>query len=121
VRPEAELLRAWHDAFFRVYRTPAFERFYQDRRYAIFVHQAILSGVLLSAVERQAMQELPTTYNYPLHLYAEDTTGDRPEALDELVTCRYEAWTDLQALPLAAGEEYRAWLGARLAGLELGD
>jgi len=115
VRPECGLLRAWHDTFFRVYRTPEFEYFYrQDQRYVIFMHQAILSGVLLSAVGRQAMQELPAAYNYPLHLYAEDATGGRPATLDELITCRYEAWDDLEELPLAAGERYRAWLGERL-------
>jgi hypothetical protein len=115
VRPERGLLRAWHETFFDVYRTPEFERFYrQDRRYVIFVHQAILSGVLLAAVDRQAMQELPAAYNYPLHLYAEDTTAGRPASLAELVTCRYEAWDDLERLPLAVGDVYRPWLEARL-------
>ncbi|MEJ2208003.1 MAG: hypothetical protein P8129_03080 [Anaerolineae bacterium] len=115
VRPEQGLLRAWHDTFFDVYRAAEFDAFYrQDQRYFIFVHQAILSGVLLASLSRQAMQELPATYNYPLHLYAEDVTADRPTALDELVTCRYEDWGDLERLPLAAGEGYRTWLEQRL-------
>ena len=112
VRPEAGLLRAWHDVFFRAYRRPEFEAFYrQDRRYVIFVHQAILSAVLLAALDGERMQELPATYNYPLHLYAQDATGGRPSALEELVTCRYEDWSDLEPLPLPAAERYRVWLG----------
>lgn len=115
VRPEHGLLRAWHDVFFGAYRSPEFRAFYpQDERYVIFVHQAILSGVLLASVAREAMQELPATYNYPLHLYAKDPPGSRPPALEALITCRYEAWDDLEALPLPAGEQYRRWLAERL-------
>jgi len=118
VRPERGLLRAWRDAFFRVYHTDEFEGFYRaDERYVVFVHQAILAGVLLAGLEQAEMQELPGTYNYPLHLYAEDRTSRRPARLEELVTCRYEEWDDLAALRMPAGEGYRAWLSERLAGV----
>jgi hypothetical protein len=91
VRPEINLLRSWRDTFFRQYQTREFQAFYeQDRRYVIFVHQAILTGVLLSDLVPDEMQELPPNYNYPLHLYEEDVTNNRPAALGELVTCRHE-------------------------------
>lgn len=97
----------------RVYRVPGrseFEAPYrQDRRYVIFSHQAILSGILMASLPRNAMQELPPVYNYPLHLYAEDTTGRRPSALEELVTCRYEGWADLASLPLPSAVRYGQW------------
>jgi len=90
-RPEKGLLQAWYDRFFQVYQSPEFQEFYeQDGRYPIFAHQAILTGVLLSALAPDEMQELPPTYNYPLHLYDEDVTGCRPARLDEMVTCRHE-------------------------------
>ncbi|MBN1661410.1 MAG: hypothetical protein JXA93_23665 [Anaerolineae bacterium] len=115
VRPERGLLRAWRGRFFAVYRTDEFKALYQaDRRYVIFVHQAILSGVLLACLDRDEMQEMPGTYNYPLHLYAEDGTSERPSRLEELVTCRYEDWDDLASLSMPAGDEYRAWLEGRL-------
>ena len=91
VRPEKGLLQAWYDRFFQVYQSPEFQEFYeQDGRYPIFAHQAILTGVLLSALAPDEMQELPPTYNYPLHLYEEDVTDCRPARLDEIVTCRHE-------------------------------
>ena len=91
VRPEKGLLQAWYDRFFQVYQSPEFQEFYeQDGRYTIFAHQAILTGVLLSALAPDEMQELPPTYNYPLHLYDEDVTDYRPARLDEMVTCRHE-------------------------------
>lgn len=91
VRPERHLLRTWRDTFFGQYKTPEFQALYeQDQRYIIFVHQAILTGVLLSALAPDEMEELPPNYNYPLHLYEEDVTNNRPAALGDLVTCRHE-------------------------------
>jgi hypothetical protein len=91
VRPEKELFQGWRDRFFRVYQSPEFQAFYErDERYVIFAHQAIVTGVLLSALAPDQMQELPPTYNYPLHLYEEDVTDCRPQRLEELVTCRHE-------------------------------
>jgi hypothetical protein len=91
VRPEKGLLQAWYDRFFQVYQSPEFREFYErDGRYPIFAHQAILTGVLLSALAPDEMQELPPTYNYPLHLYEEDVTDRRPARLEELETCRHE-------------------------------
>ncbi len=48
-RPKKRLLQRWRDTFFGVYKEPSFERFYeQDRRYKVFINQAVLSGVVLS-------------------------------------------------------------------------
>jgi hypothetical protein len=91
VRPERNLFHTWRDTFFRLIQAPDFQGFYErDERYIIFAHQAILTGVLLSALAPDEMQELPPTYNYPLHLYEEDVTDCRPARLEELVTCRHE-------------------------------
>jgi hypothetical protein len=119
VRPEKSLLRTWYDTFFRQYQTPEFRAFYeQDRRYVIFVHQAVLTGVLLSALAPDEMEELPPNYNYPLHLYEEDVTTDRPAALGELVTCRHEG---LHAIPgaidrIPTEESLKQWLTERILG-----
>jgi hypothetical protein len=113
IRPESKLLQRWRESFFRLYKTPGFEAFYrQDERYIIFAHQAILSGVLLSALREDEMQELPPTYNYPLHLYAQDITDRRPSRLEELVTCRHEGLgtvlAGLEGMP--GGESLRRWI-----------
>jgi hypothetical protein len=117
-RPEKHLLQNWRDTFFRVYREPDLQKFYQqDERYAIFIHQAVLSGAILSEFVIDEIQELPATYNYPLHLYAEDSTDHRPSSLEELVTFRHEGFHKdpewIEKMP--AGESLKQWFIERLA------
>jgi hypothetical protein len=90
VRPEAGLLRAWWARFAALYRDPRCEAFYQQHAlYRIFVHQTILAAGMLAELAPGKMIELPRTFNYPLHLYADDPHP--PAALDDLITCRYES------------------------------
>lgn len=92
-RPERRLLQAWRETFFNIYQEPVFQKFYEkDERYRIFIHQAVLSGIILSTLETSEIQELPPTYNYPLHLHAQDVTDHRPSSLEELVTFRHEGF-----------------------------
>jgi len=92
-RPETGLIRSWRDTFFQVYQDPAFQAFYQrDARYRVFMHQAVLSGIILATLTPTEMQELPPTYNYPLHLHGEDVTGHRPSGLEDLTTFRHEGF-----------------------------
>jgi hypothetical protein len=112
-RPQRKLFEHWHDAFFRIYQAPECKRLYQhDQRYAIFIHQAVLSGVILSDFKTDELQELPHTYNYPLHLYAEDVSGNRPTTLQEVVTLRYENLSrDLCWLEkMNAGYDLKQWI-----------
>jgi hypothetical protein len=116
-RPEKQLLRAWRDTFLRVYREPALQELYrQDGRYRVFIHQAVLSGVILSTFASDELQELPPEYNYPLHLHGEDVTGHRPSSLEELVTVRHEGfYADPDwARKMPAGEPLKRWIVERL-------
>lgn len=116
-RPERHLLQAWRDTFLRVYQTPSFQKFYQkDKLYSIFVHQAVLSGVILSTLKADEIQELPPTYNYPLHLHEQDITDHRPSSLEELVTFRHEGFYEdpewINKIP--AKDPLKQWIDARL-------
>jgi hypothetical protein len=116
-RPGKQLLRAWRDTYLEVYREPAFQELYQqDGRYRVFIHQAVLSGVILSALATDELQELPPEYNYPLHLHGEDVTGHRPSSLEELVTVRHEGfYADPDwARKMPAGEPLKRWIAERL-------
>jgi len=116
-RPERRLLQAWRDTFFRVYQEPSLLKFYQkDERYGIFVHQAVLSGMILSTLETREIQELPLTYNYPLHLHAQDVTDHRPSSLEELVTFRHEGfYADQEWInKMPAKEHLKQWIAKRL-------
>ena len=117
-RPRKRLLRAWRDAFLKAYREPPFQEFYkQDERYIVFIHQAVLSGVILSTFVTDEMQELPASYNYPLHLHAQDVTGRRPSTLEELVTFRHEGfYRDPEWMTkMPAKEPLKRWIAERLS------
>jgi hypothetical protein len=112
-RPEQGLFQAWRDTLFQHNQEPEFMAFYdQDERYQIFMHQAILSGVILRELAPEQTLELPATYNYPLHLFNEDQTGDRPASLEDLVTFRHEGFHRDPDWPkkIPAGEELKSWL-----------
>ena len=117
VRPDKHLFKAWHDKFFDVYRAPALAELYgKDERYVIFIHQALLSGIILAMFARDEIQELPHTYNYPLHLFEEDVTEHRPSNLDELVMVRHE---DFSRIPewmdkIPGGEYFKQWIAERI-------
>ncbi|HSF83387.1 MAG TPA: hypothetical protein VLA49_19270 [Anaerolineales bacterium] len=118
VRPEEGLLRSWRQAFLEIYHQPAMQAFYRsDAMYKIFIHQAVLAGVILAAYSPAQIHTLPPTYNYPLHLYEEDITGTRPGCLEELVTFRHEGFYQdahwMEEMP--AGEPLKRWLAERLA------
>lgn len=92
-RPEGNLLREWRDVFLKVYKEPDFQELYQrDELYKIFIHQAVFSGVILSTLATDEIQELPSRYNYPLHLHSEDVTEYRPSSMEELITIRHEGF-----------------------------
>jgi hypothetical protein len=116
-RPEKGLFEAWRNTFFAIYRENSFQELYQnDRRYAIFIHQAVLSGIILRMFRLDEMYELPLEYNYPMHLHAEDVTAHRPTALEECITVRHEgfykdsSWSD----NMPAGEPLKQWLAQHL-------
>ena len=109
VRPEKGLLQSWWECFKESYCDPSFEQFYQkDERYSIFMHQAILAGVILSTMKRKELQELPFSYNYPLHLYHESPKECRPQNINELITARYEEVEWLDKVPIQ--EPLRNWI-----------
>jgi len=116
-RPQEHLLRNWRDTFLKVYREPPLQELYKhDERYKVFIHQAIFSGVILSTLATDKIQELPPTYNYPLHLHAEDVTDHRPSSLEEVITFRHEAfYQDPQwRKKMPAKEPLKRWIAERL-------
>jgi hypothetical protein len=117
VRPEQGLLATWRERFERLYRHPDFEPFYRkDVRYRIFIHQAVLAGVVLNIFRKEELQELPEAINYPLHLHDEYPPEHHPAKLNELTTCRYETievlMNSLKGIPVE--EPMKSWLNERL-------
>jgi hypothetical protein len=117
VRPERKILRTWYDTFLNVYQEKIFREYYRKNEcYAIFIHQAILSGIILSTLKTDEMAEFPSNYNYPQNLYAEDISGNRPDTLEQCVTIRHEGFHQdkdwMSKIP--AQDELKNWIAARL-------
>jgi len=117
VRPERRLLQIWRDTFLKIYQASEFQKLYKkDERYKIFMHQAVLAGTVLSNLATDEIEELPATYNYPLHLQWEDVTAHRPSCLEEVVTFRHENFFEnpkwKEKIP--AREPLKQWIAERL-------
>jgi hypothetical protein len=119
VRPERGLLRAWQSVFESLYRLPEFEPFYrQDELYKIFMHQMVLAGSILSLLKPEEIQQFPFEMNYPLHLHTQITARRRPTSLNQLITCRYEDFTEFFGNPEVDGliqidKPLKDWLQAQ--------
>lgn len=122
VRPGRGLLHAWWNRFKDLHRDGDFEEYYEkDQLYTIFMHQAVLAGVILSTMERGELQELPFSYNYPLHLYEESPRAYRPQAINDLVTARFyldklREPQGLERIPLH--DPLKSWLAEKLQSAE---
>jgi len=94
-RPQERLMQAWLETFQGTYRHPDFTPFFKEQKYAVFMHQAVLAGVLLNQYRQDQLTELPESYNYPLHLHTGYPEKFRIQALEELHTARYENTKEL--------------------------
>ena len=95
VRPEEALLENWWLVFLDLYQSSDFLPFYdRDKRYPVFMHQMIFTGILLAATEDHQRQEFSHRINYPLHLHQEVSEDLRAESINNLVTVRYESIFD---------------------------
>jgi hypothetical protein len=119
-RPELGLFTTWWDRFEALYNHPEFQPFYErDERYAIFIHQAVLSAVILVLLEKEEMLELPLTVNYPLNLHHSEMPPERqPKTLNDLITCRIEDVENLEETlkGVEVKEPLKGWLESKLVG-----
>jgi hypothetical protein len=113
VRPERKILRTWWDTFHKIYLKPEFDHFYQQNQlYKIFVHQAVLAGVVMKLVKREEIFELPWRVNYPFHMHDKYPAARKPAAMNDLVSCRFDTFFEDQSWmeKLAVEEPLRSWL-----------
>lgn len=121
LRPEQGLLRAWAKRFAQLYNDPVMQPFYlKSNLYETFVHQAVLSGVVMATVERSRMRELPEFANYPTHLHGNYIRERRPKRLNDLITCRYEHpfeainWNEV----IPVDEPLKSWIDQQLESIQ---
>lgn len=112
IRPEKGLLCQWRELFLKWYRQPQFKSYYEkDQLYAIFIHQAIFTGILLQNLKPEEMSELSPKINYPLHLHDDIPVDQRLATIDELITVRYEQiFDEPDWMQLPFTESLKIWL-----------
>ncbi len=109
IRPEKGLLQSWWNFYNYLFNEQGFKDYYnKNYLYAIFIHQAILSGVILSTMERTELYELPFDYNYPLNLYYNCPVVYRAKNVNKLITVRYEDPGDFKKIPIQ--DPLKSWL-----------
>jgi len=119
INPRAGLGARWRDHFAMLVRDQSFQaRACADEPHQIFLHQAILSALIATALAPDRIRILPPTYNYPYNLHARVPVERRARALNDLVCLTYE---DRSLNPAAMNDlemdaAMRAWLEKRPAG-----
>jgi hypothetical protein len=91
LRPTRGLFREWLDLFGRMVTDEDYQsRACGDRLHQIFLHQAILSTLVATRLERASIVELPPDYGYPYNLHGQVPEARRAAALDDTVCPIYE-------------------------------
>lgn len=118
VRPELGLLRQWAARFSTMINRPAFQPWYASHpTYRIFMHQAVLAGVIVAELQAPEIYELPWRVNYPLHMHGQYPAEERPSRMNDLITARYDTLFDTEDWVHVIGldEPLRSWLSDQLA------
>ncbi|MFX0039613.1 MAG: flavin reductase family protein [Promethearchaeota archaeon] len=109
IRPEKGLLQSWWQFYKDLFNKQIFREYYnKNYLYAIFMHQAVLSGVILSTMEQSEIYELPFEYNYPLNLYYYCPVVYRAKNINKLITVRFEDLKDISKVPIQ--DPLKSWL-----------
>lgn len=91
VNPSKGLLRRWFECFESLVCDQQFQSGpCRDRRYQIFLHQAVLSALIVTLLDPQRVRALPPQYNYPYNLHRSVPPDRRALALNDLVCIAYE-------------------------------
>ena len=86
----------------------------RDELHQIFLHQALLSALVVKRLAWERVRLLPPEYNYPLNLLNEIPPERRTPTLNSLVNAVYEdafPWGKIEIEP-----PLRTWLSERLPG-----
>jgi hypothetical protein len=118
VDPSARLLRRWFEQFEALVCDQEFQaRSCQDELHQVFLHQALLSALLVTSLAPSRIRVLPPEYNYPYNLHQSVPADRRALSLNDLVCITYE---DRSIDPRAVDdidihEPLRSWLSTRAA------
>ena len=91
INPFNGLIGQWFACFEALVRDEAYQRaFCGDDYHQVFLHQAVLSALLVTKLEAQRVRILPPDYNYPYNLQVAVPQERRAAVLNDLVCIAYE-------------------------------
>lgn len=99
VKPYTNILKYWKENFRRLYlKENLFDYYKKSSLYAIFIHQAVLAGTVLSMIKNEEMKELNYLISYPLHLHSQYPDDKKPKSIKQLISCRYDDYFEKENL-----------------------
>ena len=109
INPAKGILQAWRAYFLTLLLDKEFqENFCNDESHHIFLHQVVLSALLMKSIEQRRILILPPEYSYPLHLQDKLPATKRVQSLNQLVCMVYEDDTVLDGVDIP--EPNLSWL-----------
>jgi hypothetical protein len=118
VNPALGLFGRWLSLFQDLVADATYQaRACADTPHKIFMHQAVLSALIATAVEPERLLLLSPTYSYPYNLHGSVPVGRRAQALNDLVCIAYEErpLDPTLAEDIEIEEPLRSWLADRAA------
>jgi len=92
IRPYIGLFELWKKKFDELYLKDVFLKLYdEDFRYAIFVHQAILSGAIIKSFSREELTCLDEKISFPIHLL-DEMNEEKSKKILSAISCRYDTF-----------------------------
>ena len=123
VRPKIGFFNKWWNSFREIFQDPVFKKFYEESDlYTIFIHQAVLSALMLEEFKLEEIVELSSDYNYPIHLFEESLDELKPKSINDLTIARFylnklQEPNGLERIPITG--KLKDWLLNRLEKIKL--
>jgi hypothetical protein len=113
IHPSLGLMNRWLELFQQFVTDEEFQEGpCQPIREKVFLHQALLSALVVSELGEEEIWILPPKYSYPYNLHGDIPATDRVGDMGALVNLTWEGRTldPRQVEDLHIGEPYRSWL-----------
>jgi hypothetical protein len=112
IDPSLGIMRTWRAYFKSLILNREFQTNYcQDSLHQLFLHQVVLSALIMKLIEQKRILMLPPEYSYPLHLQEKLPSSKKIQSLNQLVCMVYEDSTLLEGIEIE--EPIRSWLKAK--------
>lgn len=111
INPAKGILQAWREHFKSLVIDEAFQAGpCRDERHQVFLHQVVLSALIMKTLDQERLRWLPAAYSYPLHLQPDLPASRRIHSLNRMVCVVFEEADKLDQVE--AEEPLKKWLAA---------